>query len=176
MITSTKIESTISATLLATWLSVSSRQAHRLIKRYRNVYAGDDLTQAEADHLIRARTCAARENIGLEAAFKTTETDNSVPDSDVKCPPELPHDLENARGHELFPKLMDYLESHARYYAAWEARLQKQEAEVRGIRDELEAVRAQIVGLTSGVHQQQAKIHNQVAASLRRTHKKGARA
>ena len=168
--------STVSATSLATWLSVSSRQAHRLVKQYRAVYPGDDLTRAEADHLMRARTHAARANISLEAAFKPTETETGAPEGEAQALPQLPVELAEAQDAELLSKLTAYLESHGKYYAAWEARLQKQETELRGVRDELEVLRTQVMGLTSGVQTQQVKIQNQVAASLRRNGKKGVRA
>jgi hypothetical protein len=176
MTTPTNNEPTTSATLLATWLSVSLRQAQRLIKQYRAVYSGDDLTQAEADHLMRARTHAARANISLEDAFKLTETATGAPEGEVQTPPGLPLELTHAQGPELFSKLMTYLESHGKYYAAWEARLQRQETELRGVRDEVQVIRTQINGLTGGIQTQQVRIQNQVAASLRRNHKKGVRA
>ena len=169
-------ESTVSATSLATWLSVSPRQARRLIKQYRAVYPGDDLTQPEADHLMRARTHAARANISLEEAFKVTETGTSATEGEPQALPPLPLELAEAQDSELLSKVMAYLESHGKYYATWEARLQKQETELRGVRDEVEVMRAQIMGLTSGVQTQQVRIQNQVAASLRRNGKKGVRA
>jgi hypothetical protein len=126
--------------------------------------------------IMRARTHAAREDISLEEAFQPTQTATSASDRDAQPPPELPLDLVDSLGSELSLTLMNYLQCHNKYYAVWEVRLQRQEAELRGVRNEIEALRTQIMGLTSGVQDQRAKIHHQVGASLRRNHKKGVHA